>query len=70
MNNSTRAVYELMRVYDGACQDVFWLNHIGRFSARIHELRKAGYKVGDRPCRSPIHTHTRRVMEYYIEEGV
>ena len=39
MNDSTRAVLELMRVYDGACAKTFALNDIYRYSARIHDLR-------------------------------
>ena len=71
MNDSTRAVYELMRVYDGACQRVFWDNDIGRYSARIYDLRKQGYRIGARVCRSPIHVHTHHIKEYYlIEEGL
>ena len=67
MNDSTRAVFELMRVYDGACPKVFAINDIWRYSARIHDLRNAGYKVGARPCTSPIHSHTKRINEYYVE---
>ena len=69
MNDSTRAVFELMRVYDGACPRTFTLNDIYRYSARIYDLRQLGYRIGSRRCRSPIHSHTRRIMEYYIEEG-
>lgn len=70
MNDSTRATLEIMRVYDGACPDTFALNHIHRYSARIFDLRKLGYRIGSRRCRSPIHSHTRRIMEYYVEEGL
>ena len=73
MNDSTRAVLEIMRVYDGACPLTFNNNGIYSYSNRIFDLRhKHGYKVGDRRCRSPIHRHApdRRIMEYYIEEGL
>ena len=70
MNDSTRATLEIMRVYDGACPNTFTMNNIYRYSARIYDLRKIGYKIGSRRCRSPIHSHTRRIMEYYIEEGI
>ena len=67
MNDSTKAVFELMLVYDGACPEVFTNNKIYRYSARIHDLRKQGYRVGSRRCTSPIHTHTRRINEYFLE---
>ena len=67
MNDSTKAVLELMRVYDGACAKTFALNDIYRYSARIHDLRNQGYRIGARPCTSPLHTHTHRINEYYLE---
>ena len=70
MNDSTRAVLEIMRVYDGACQKTFASNDVYRYSARIFDLRQLGYRIGARRCRSPIHTHTRRIMEYFVEEGL
>ena len=70
MNDSTRATLEIMRVYDGACPHTFADNNIYRYSARIFDLRQQGYRIGSRRCRSPIHSHTKRIMEYYIEEGI
>ena len=70
MNDSTRAVFELMFYYDGACPRTFGQHDIYRYSARIHELRQMGYEVKSRPCRSPIHAHTKRINEYYVAEPV
>ena len=66
MNDSTRAVFDLMFYYDGACPKTFADHKIYRYSARIYDLRKMGYQIGSRRCRSPIHSHTKRINEYYV----
>lgn len=63
----TRAVVELMLRYDGACPRHFANHDIYRYSARIHELRELGWKVGKRRCTH--HHHQKVIWEYYIEEA-
>lgn len=39
-----------------------------RLAARIHELRRAGYRIETRPCSSRWHQHKTRTVEYRLEE--
>ena len=64
MNDSTRAVLELIRVYDGACPRDFANNDIYRYSARIHDLRKMGYRIVAHKCQR--HAHRNRINQYVL----
>ena len=64
MNSSQTAVLELIRRYDGACMRHFANHNIGRFGARIHELRKMGYRIIKHQCRH--HKHQHYVPEYRL----
>lgn len=62
MKPSARIVLEMISRPDGACLWDFGAAHIGRFGARIFELRKLGYgveasKCGRHPHRQYIETY-------------
>ena len=65
MNSSQTAVLELIRRYDGACMRHFANHNIGRFGARIHELRKMGYRIVQHKCRHHDF-HKTHVVEYRL----
>jgi hypothetical protein len=50
MKPQTRKVLELVSRRDGACMTSFVHHRILRYSARIHELRQAGYVIAEEPC--------------------
>ena len=64
MNGSQTAVLELIRRYDGACGRHFANHNIGRFGARIFELKQMGYRFVKYPCRH--HKHQHYVPEYQL----
>jgi len=46
----TAKALDLVSRREGACMDSFLHHRIVRYSARIHELRGAGYLIGESPC--------------------
>lgn len=50
MKPQTKKVLDLISRRDGACMDSFVHHRILRYSARIHELREAGYVIAEEPC--------------------
>ena len=50
MKPQTKRVLDLVSRPEGACMGSFIHHHILRYSARIHELRDAGYLIAEEPC--------------------
>jgi hypothetical protein len=50
MKPQTKRVLDLITRREGACMDSFLHHHIARYSARLHELREAGYLITEEAC--------------------
>lgn len=48
------------------CGSHFLDARIPRYSAHVHELRRAGYMVERRPCEHPWHEHRSLMYEWRI----
>lgn len=65
MKPSAKAVLSLVARPDGACLWDFEKAHIGRFGARIHELRQLGHNV-TRVGGCTVHRHRHHVPRYRL----
>jgi len=67
VKQSTANVLALIRRLDGACSRDFQ-HELGmaRYSARILELRKAGFIIERSICLKPGHNHVNRVEVYKL----
>lgn len=61
--SQTDRVVELLSK-DWTCGSMLAARFIGRYSARIHEAKRRGYRVERRPCQS--HHHRSRQYEWRI----
>ena len=48
------------------CGTVLAADHIARYSARIHEARRRGYKIERRRCEKSQHHHRSQQYEWRI----
>jgi len=58
MKPQTEKALQLVSRREGACMDSFLHHRIVRYSARLHELRAAGYVITEEACdRTDHHGH-------------
>lgn len=55
MKPQTKKVLDLLSRREGACMGSFVHHGILRYSARIHELREAGYVISEEACTRTDH---------------
>lgn len=64
----TGYILEQLRKRDAVCGTELLQARIPRYSARILELRAAGYRIVTRPCSKTFHYHDSRQVEYVLDE--
>jgi len=55
MKPQTKRVLDLISRHEGACMGSFLHHRIVRYSARLWELREAGYVIAEEPCERTDH---------------
>ena len=58
-----QTILDMLRRRD-VCGDELYALHMGRYAARVHELRADGYEILSRICKQ--HRHRSNIAEYIL----
>lgn len=62
----TRRVLEMLEMSDWVCGGVFLRSYMSRYSARIYELREAGWPIYSEVCPTEAHQHRGQLFRFRL----